>query len=104
MKTEKIQTAARALNRAGFVSINPPAGFVEEVCPALWRANPHLRAAFIRPDCPLRARRLAAGLCLAARNFERFVTVAAGRLTVEEAAELKDIATDLNAAAAGLIK
>ena len=104
MRNEKIQTAARALNRAGYVSINPPAGFVEDVCPALWKANPHLRSAFIRPDCPLRTKRLAAALFAASKRFDRFADVAGHRLPADQSAELKDIATDLNAAGLALCR
>lgn len=96
-KQTKIQTIARALNRAGLVGINPPPGFLHDVAPWLWRAAPVFRAFMIRPDCPDRAKRMRGALERAAARFETYGLLSAD-LEGDQRAELFDIARDLRAA------
>ncbi len=99
MENEAIHAAAAALNRAGLVSINPPPFFIEDCCPALWAANPALKSLRIKPDCPVRRKRMALCLGRAARAFNWFAAVRRGGLPEDQAAELEDIAKQLSAAA-----
>ena len=99
MENENVSAAAAALNRAGLVSINPPLFFIDELCPGLWAANAALKSLRIKPACPVRRRRIALTLGRVARGFNWFAAVRLGGLPADQAAELEDIAKQLNAAA-----
>lgn len=100
MKNEKIEVAARALNRAGLVCINPPPRFLDEVLTFLIAAGVKLKRYRLRPACPERAKALACSLEHAARRLVWFADFVPVGLTIEQAEELKDVAADLRAAAA----
>jgi len=99
MENETVRAAAAALNRAGLVSINPPPFFIEELCPGLWRANAALKSLRIKPACPVRQKRMALCLGRTARAFNWFAAIRRGGLPADQAAELEDIANQVNAAA-----
>lgn len=101
MENQKVKVAAAALNRAGWFGINPPAGFIEKVCPALWRVAPLFRAYMIKPESRKREVALCRGMERAAEALQRFAPAAfnAGHVTEDQAAELISVAVDLNGAA-----
>jgi hypothetical protein len=101
MENEKAKVARQALGRAGWIAINPPAGYVERVCPALWKAAPVLRAFLIRPESRKREKALAGCLERAAAAFQSYAPSAfnAGHVTEDQFKELLDVAVDLRGVA-----
>lgn len=101
MENQKVKAAGKALGRAGYIAINPPVGYIEKVCPALWKAAPVFRAYMIDPTS--RKREVALCRCLerAAEALQRFAPFAfnAGNVTEEQAAELIAVAVELNGVA-----
>lgn len=91
---EDVQALARVINRAGYVCINPPAGFLDRCLPVLVRLTKTLRPLMIRPTCP--RRRGAAYLALnnAAVRVDWYASTAGG-LEPDQALELRSVAADL---------
>ena len=100
---DAIRDASAVLNRAGFVSINPPTGFLDHVAPALWAAGPKLRAAEIRPDDRERTEALAVALMRASRAFVAFAPCLRAMGDPEGAAEFSAVASALHESARGLM-
>ncbi len=97
MENEKVKAAGQALGRAGWIAINPPVGYVEKVCPALWKAAPVFRAYMIKPESRKRELALAGCLKRAAAAFQSYAPVAfnAGHVMEDQFKELIDVAVDL---------
>ena len=97
------ETAAAALERAGLVSINPPPGYVEKVCPFLWKASPVLRAYAINPGNREREKALCRCLARVAQALQSYSVAAfnAGHLSEDQAAELINVAVEMKGAANG---
>lgn len=101
MENQKVKTAAAALGRAGWIAINPPAGYIEKVCPALWKAAPVFRAYMINPKSRKREVSLCRCMERAAEALQSYSRAAfnAGHVTEDQAAELIAVSVELNGAA-----
>ena len=101
MENPKVKLAGQALGRAGWIAINPPVGYVERVCPALWKAAPVFRAFLIRPESRKREKAMAGCLERAAAAFQSYAPVAfnAGHVTEDQFKELIDVAVNLRGVA-----
>jgi hypothetical protein len=101
MENEKAKAAGQVLGRAGWVAINPPVGYVDRVCPALWKAAPVLRAYMIKPQSRKRELALAGCLERAAAAFQSYAPFAfnAGHVTEDQFKELIAVAVDLRGVA-----
>ncbi len=101
MENAKAKAAGQALGRAGWIAINPPLGYVEKVCPALWKAAPVFRAYMIRPQSRRREKALAGCLERAAAAFQSYAPFAfnAGHVTEDQFKELIDVAVNLRGVA-----
>ena len=101
MENQKVKAAGAALGRAGWIGINPPVGYIEKVCPALWRAAPVFRAYMINPAS--RKREIALCRCMgrAAKALQHYAPYAfnAGHVTEDQKSELIAVAVDLRGVA-----
>ena len=100
MENETLKAVRSALNRAGFVCINPPPFFVAEVCPALWAGNTAVKSLAVNPACPVKRKRMADRLGRIARALNWFAAVRRGGLPEDQAEELENVAKEIAAAAA----
>ena len=101
MENEKVKAAGAALGRAGWIGINPPVGFIEKVCPALWKAAPVFRAFLINPKSRKREKAMAGCLARAAEALQSYAPAAfnAGHVTEDQFDELISVAVDLRGVA-----